>query len=181
MKYIYIDGGARIGESIEIILDKRDELLGCDAYMFECNPLHIDELNKIKNENKKYNFIIRPEAVWVEECEKEFFISVDRWGDLGCTLKSDKREKLDLNNPIKVKCINLSDLVLSFNKEDYIILKLDVEGAEYDILEGMINDNSISMINELYVEFHDMFFNVNSSDLKQKLMNYNIKCDFNWM
>ena len=27
MKYIYIDGGARIGESVEIILDKRIELI----------------------------------------------------------------------------------------------------------------------------------------------------------
>ena len=32
---------------------------------------------------------------------------------------------------------------------------MDVEGVEYDILRNMISDNSISTINDLYVEFHD--------------------------
>lgn len=181
MKYIFIDGGARIGESVEILLDPRPELLGCDAYMFECNPNHITTLNDFKNNNTKYNFIIRDEALWVENTTKDFFISIDRWGDLGCTLKPEKREMLDKTNPLTVQCISLSSFIEQFNQDDYIILKLDIEGAEYDVLEDLIKTNMITKINELYVEFHDMFFNVNSQPLKQKLMEYNIKCDFNWM
>ena len=38
--------------------------------------------------------------------------------------------------------------------EDYIILKLNIEGAEYMILEKMIRDGSIEYINELYCQFH---------------------------
>lgn len=32
MKKIFIDGGARIGESISELLDKRNDLTGCDVY-----------------------------------------------------------------------------------------------------------------------------------------------------
>ena len=181
MKYIYIDGGARIGESIEIILDKRPELLGCDSYLYECNPNHFDTLDDIKKTNLNYNFIIKKEALWVENVEKEFFISVDKWGDLGCTLKPEKREMLDLQNPLTVKCVNINELINTFNDDDYIILKLDVEGAEYDILNHMLDTGTINKINELYVEFHDGFFNVSSSSIKQKLNGTKVKCDFNWM
>jgi len=181
MKYIYIDGGARIGESIEIILDKRDELLGCDVYLFECNPNHIKTLNEIRENNKKYNFIVKQEALWIENCQKEFFISIDKWGDLGCTLKPEKREMLDKKNPLIVNCINFSNFLKTLNEDDYIILKLDVEGAEYDILEHLISEGTINKINELYVEFHDNFFNISSNNLKETLKKHINIYDFNWM
>jgi len=180
MKYIYIDGGARVGESVGIILDKRIELLNCDSYMFECNPSHINTLNELKEKNKNYNFIIKEEALWCENCYKDFYISTDIWGDLGCTLKPEKNESLDRDNPIKVKCIDFSEFLLGFDDDSYIIVKLDVEGAEYEILEHLINTNIITKINELYVEFHDGFFSTNSQTLKEKLTSFNIKCDFNW-
>jgi FkbM family methyltransferase len=159
MKKIFIDGGARIGESISVLLDTREDLIGCDAYLFECNPSHIETLNEISNNNKKYNFIVKNEAIWVEDTNKEFFISIDIWGDLGCTLLPEKTEKLDRNNPLNVKCIDFAKFLNSFSDEDYIVVKLDIEGAEYDVLNYLIDTNTITKINELYVEFHDMFFN----------------------
>ena len=181
MKYIYIDGGARIGESIEILLDKREELKGCDSYLFECNPAHINTLNDIKFNNNNYNFIIKNEALWVENVEKDFYLSIDRWGDLGCTLKPEKQEMLDKQNPLIVNCINFSNFLKTFGDDDYIILKLDVEGAEYDILEHLISEGTIGKINELYVEFHDNFFNANSHNLKEQIKKHINIYDFNWM
>ena len=35
-----------------------------------------------------------------------------------------------------------------------MILKLDVEGAEYDILEKMIRDRSIERLAHLFIEWH---------------------------
>jgi FkbM family methyltransferase len=181
MKKIFIDGGARIGESIEVLLEKREDLKGCDVYLFECNPSHIPTLEEIKNTKKEFNFIVKNEALWVEDIEKDFFISIDQWGDLGCTLLSNKRERLDLENPLRVKCIDITNLLNEFDDNDYVVLKLDIEGAEYEVLRHMLNNNSIEKINELYVEFHDHFFNENSHQLKNELLQKNIKCDFNWM
>ncbi len=74
-----------------------------------------------------------------------------------------KTKKIDIGNKIdnsdcpviKVECIDLSQFLKNLsNHYDEIILKLDVEGAEYDILDKMIKDNSLSCVNKLYCEFH---------------------------
>lgn len=181
MRKIFIDGGARVGESIQELLDKREDLQGCDVYLFECNSDHHKTLNEIKENNKNYNFIVRGEALWNKNGEQSFYISVDQWGDLGCTLDSSKREKLDLQNPRTVKTLRLSDFLDEFNDDDYIVLKLDIEGGEYKVIADLINTNKIKKIDELFVEWHDHFFNMSSQPLKDALTQYNIKINHNWM
>lgn len=180
MRKIYIDGGARIGESLDMFLKHRKDLLGCDVHFFECNDAHLETLLKIKEENKDYNFSIHSEAIWSEDGEMDFFISIDRWGDLGCTLKPEKREKLDLENPKKVKTIDFSSFLNQFNDDDYIIVKLDIEGSEYKVIERLLETKSINKINELYIEWHDIFFDVSSHHLKNELSKLDIKIDNNW-
>lgn len=181
MKKIFIDGGARIGESISELLDKRNDLTGCDVYLFECNSDHYQTLVDIKNTNTKYNFFVRDEALWDANGEQNFYISTDIWGDLGCTLDSSKKEKLDLSNPRKVKTLRLSDFLDNFSEEDYIVLKLDIEGGEYKVISDLINTGKIEKIKELYVEWHDHFFNKTSEPLKEELKKYNIIVNHNWM
>lgn len=183
MKKIFIDGGARIGESIDYFLDKRKDLIGCDVYFFECNSDHLKDLEKIKKTNKNYNFFIKNEAIWIENCEKDFYISIDRWGDLGCTLDKDKTEKLDITNPRKVKTIDISKFIDTIDSNSYIILKLDIEGSEYEVIEHLINTKKIERIKELHVEWHDHFFigKKNSLELKNKLKNYNIILNYEWI
>lgn len=182
MRKIFIDGGARVGESIDELLEKRPDLSGCDVYLFECNCDHHDTLKNICETNKKYNFVLREEAIWDTEGEKDFYISVDIWGDLGCTLDPTKREKLDLESPRLVKTIRLSDFIKTFETDDYIVLKLDIEGAEYRVVSDLINSGAIEMVDELFVEWHDHFFNNSSLGLKDALSNYkHLKVNHNWM
>ena len=122
--------------------------------MFECNSDHKSTLEEISKTNKNYNFIVRDEAIWKENSEMQFYISNDRWGDLGCTLDPSKRESLDLANPRTVKTINFSDFLLSFDEDDYIVVKLDIEGAEYELLNHMLSTNCLEYVNDLFVEFH---------------------------
>lgn len=181
MKKIFIDGGARIGETVEVLLDKREDLKGCDVYLFECNSNHFNTLTELSRTNKNYNFIVKNEAIWVENKVMDFFISTDIWGDLGCTLDPTKRERLDLTNPLKVNAIDFSEFLLSFDKNDYIVVKLDIEGAEYEVIEHILNSGAINMVNELFIEWHDHFFNKSSAELKQKLSTYDIIINHNWM
>lgn len=125
MRKIFIDGGARIGETIYMLLDKRPDLDGCDVYFFECNPNHVNTLKNICETNLKYNFILKEEAIWNKDEFKNFYITNDRWGDLGCTLKPEKKEKMDKDNPLLVKCINFSNFLQQFSEDDYLVVKLD--------------------------------------------------------
>ncbi len=182
MKKIFIDGGARIGETIEHLLEKREDLLGCDAYMFECNSDHNNILNEIAKNNTDYNFIVREEALWKENGEMQFYISNDVWGDCGCTLDPTKNESLDLKNPRTVKTLDFSEFLFTFNQDDYIVVKLDIEGAEYEVVESILNTGAIEMIDELFIEWHDHLFpHKRSHHLKERLSKYDIKIDNNWM
>ncbi len=56
---------------------------------------------------------------------------------------------------INIDCADLSGYIKdNITSDDYLSLKLDVEGAEYQILKKMIEDGSINKVNKLYCEFH---------------------------
>jgi FkbM family methyltransferase len=58
----------------------------------------------------------------------------------------------------RVKCFDLSSFIKDLKDVEVLILKLDIEGAEFQVLEKIINDKSYEKINEMYVEFHERFF-----------------------
>lgn len=65
---------------------------------------------------------------------------------------------------IEVPCINLSSFVRRMSRRyRSIVLKLDIEGAEYEILEMMLDDGTIDIIDTLYCEFHVGKMDVSSS------------------
>lgn len=56
---------------------------------------------------------------------------------------------------IEAECVDLSD-VIRWAKDSYskIILKLDIEGAEYDVLDKLLAENLVGCLNRIYCEFH---------------------------
>jgi FkbM family methyltransferase len=62
---------------------------------------------------------------------------------------------LDKNKYFLVETIDFSEyLSVHFKKDDYIVVKMDIEGKEYDVLEHLIETGNISFINKLYCEWH---------------------------
>lgn len=98
-------------------------------------------------------------AAWIEDGEVDF--TIDPIDADGSTLIPEKR--VDFNGTIDnencphilVPCVDLSDYVrAAAERYSKISLKLDIEGAEYAILEKMISEGTISLIETLYCEFH---------------------------
>ena len=59
---------------------------------------------------------------------------------------------------VDVPCIDFSRIIRSYRDTDNIIVKMDIEGAEYDVLEKLIADGTIHYINHLAVEWHSRCF-----------------------
>ena len=58
-----------------------------------------------------------------------------------------------------VEVINFSSfLKKTVTVDDYVIIKMDIEGSEFAVLDKLIQDNSIDFVNDLYVEFHERNF-----------------------
>ena len=80
----------------------------------------------------------------------------------------------------EVSCFDFSKFIQeNFSKEDNIIIKMDIEGSEYDVLEKMIEDGTIEFVNHLAVEWHARFFTnkeetqIREEKLIEKLKTYN--------
>jgi len=57
---------------------------------------------------------------------------------------------------IEVESLDLSQWILdNFDVDDFIVLKMDIEGAEYEVLPKMVKDGSIAYINHAFIEWHD--------------------------
>lgn len=207
---VFIDCGARKGENFHWdgvtknsgVLSKdlricggrglpfrQDNFLNSEIHMFEPNSeMWSEERHNTAREVSRY-----ASAVYVHECaawtkneEKDLFVSVDQWGDCGTSLCKDKLEKLDISNPKLVPCIDFCEFINSnFDVNDDVVVKFDIEGAEYDILPKMIQDEEcISKIDSLFVEWHGNFFPAKHSyfypEFMTKVNQFNKKYQFHY-
>lgn len=156
MKKVFIDAGGYTGDTIKLFIEQYPNALDFDCiHCFEPNPAFkplLQAPNLAPFAGEKYFF--HPDAVWVSDCELNFYLAEN---PLGSSLLKEKggRSNLDRANPIKVNAINFSKwLKENFNKDDFIVLKLDIEGAEYPVLRKMVDEGTIYYINDLYVDWH---------------------------
>ena len=173
---IFIDAGANDGSSVELFRKAFKDHDEYDIYSFEPN---LEFENKLKEKDIHYSM----SAVWIFDGEVEFYVDSNR-RMLGSTLIKEKTTgALDRGNPSVVKCIDFDQWIrYTFKKTDYIIVKLDIEGAEWKVLDKMIEGGSIEYIDELYGEWHVGKVGKSINDLNQmknNLKEYGLKM-LNW-
>jgi FkbM family methyltransferase len=149
MRKIFIDCGAHDGCSVRKfrkLYDRKKEYM---IYSFE---VELDFLSFFENISN-HTFINK--AVWIRDGKKEFYRSKEFLQAGSTLIKKKKSGELDKKHPIIVKTIDFSKWISdTFSKDDYIILKMDIEGAEYQVIPKMIKDGTFSYINELWIEWH---------------------------
>lgn len=162
-KKIFIDAGAHLGESIEYFLKSnipdKDKF---EIHSFEAHPWNFKKLKKKYNKHTKINCYNC--AIWDKNEEKINFYQRKNfnYNASSSLLKNKKTGNLDTLNPIFIKSIDFSKFILkNFKINDYIILKMDIEGAEYKVLEKMFQDGSINYINIILIEFHNLKVDIN--------------------
>ena len=138
----FIDCGANIGQSIEWA-QKTFHGYNLKIDSFEPLPLNIEVLNE------KYlsqeNITIHPKAISTTNSTQRFYCQ--NWGArTGSSLVEGKRSATD--GYIDVETIDLAEwLNLNINKDEIAILKIDIEGSEYEIMPEIIkNKDKIKMV-----------------------------------
>lgn len=150
MNRYFIDCGAHCGESILAAKQRfGDDII---TISFEPIPGLAKQLQEIHKDNPTIN--IQNSAVWINNEVKKFHLS-EEYTDGSSLL--DSLNNLREEHSIKIPCFDLSTWISeTFDENDYLILKLDIEGAEYEVLNKMIKDKTINLIDEFWGEWHDM-------------------------
>lgn len=139
------DLGANVGLVTKKLLEA-----GCFVYAFEPDPEAFKELEKIKSPRLS----VRNVAVWTNEGKTKLFRHRD-WklskSHTSSSLISDK-SNVDDENSVVVNTIDISDLVIGLKGTK--LMKMDVEGAEYKILNYWLRNSLINQFSSIYCEFH---------------------------
>lgn len=144
---IFIDCGAWTGDSIK---EFEKHYTGYEIYGFECESRVRKRLRRLSRETG-FHFIEK--AVWIRDENVNLYLGHKR--SQSSSLLLSKKRYIDETVFTEVEAIDFSKwIVESFDKDDYIICKMNIEGAEYDVLEKMVSDNSIDYIDKLFISWH---------------------------
>lgn len=180
---IFIDCGFHHGEGLRSFIESKVIDNETIIYAFEPNPA-CNLINRAKIIIQQYNVLLHciDRAVWISDGEIEFlqedhtksqtgsphdgYSNIDGWGS---SLKEVNSNHPGYCDSINVKCLDFSKFLQRLPKA-YITCKMDIEGSEYAVLRHLINQGTISKINELYIEFHARFIEKESNESEIELI-----------
>jgi FkbM family methyltransferase len=167
MKY-FLDFGGHHGEGMMHFIDEYKIDKDWVIYTFEPNKLTFDVLKNIKY--KDCNITPINKGIWVKDTVLTFkpettsesyggnedgagstFIDLNDWniknnGNYGAGT---------FDKTYDVEVVDVSNLIRGLIDVEFLLVKMDIEGSEYAVLRKMIDDDTISIVNDIYVEFHD--------------------------
>lgn len=165
---VLIDLGANCGNSYMIFkkqfLRRREHF---EYYLFEPNPYLIDSyLSELVKRERGVSLI--EAAGWTQDGTTDFYLDSNE-SKKECDPDSNRNPRgassifKDKYHPRSGKKITV--LTIDMNKwmlenvrpEDYCVLKIDIEGAEYELLRHLMVHGAMKLVDELYVEFHEPY------------------------
>jgi len=144
---VVLDLGSNYGDVLKGL-----QSCGCKVHAFEPHPFFYNYVKELYGENE--NFIISNKAAWTRNEERNFYFKRSRDAkNGGATLMSEKTNILDPYLFDVVECFDISEYINKIGHVD--ILKIDVEGAEYEILYSVLKSEAYKNVKSIYVEDHE--------------------------
>lgn len=168
-RYVYIIGGAHEGERINVF--KKKAIYSAhpwEIFAIEANPYVIKKIPKASDT------VIMNKAIWFQDGKIKFYFCPQNDSLSSVYEKNYIKKYLRAEDavavPILIESIDFGQwLKRNFNINDYIVVSLDIEGAEYEVLDKMIRDNTIQYIDVLLVEFHPGIAGKSENDINELL------------
>ncbi|MDW9518578.1 FkbM family methyltransferase [Sinorhizobium meliloti] len=168
LRQIYIDLGANVGDTIESYRQKNPDAF---VYGFEPNPRLAQQLRARFSDS---GVIIFEKAAWILDGIRSFYLG----HDLSSTLIDGKRPMPDYpefeityQEHVLVETIDIARWLLeTFTKDVRITMKIDIEGAEYKLLQRMLDTDAVDLVDEIYCEFHHDRFPSVTAETHQRIV-----------
>lgn len=163
---IYIDLGCFDGDSILKFyghhIPKNWQVFG-----FDPNPRYLKIWQAIV---ETYPFCIFDTGIaWIEDTIMPFTVRPEN-SPYGSTAIQDK---VDWGNGeiIETHAFNFSEWLKQFKGYEEVIVKFDIEGSEFAVLEKMIEDRTIYIPTMIYIEWHHSKMGGRSTEYDKRRLN----------
>jgi len=134
------------------------------VYAFEANPQHSPTLTKLERQFKNLQ-VIKETALWTHESTVELMIPTMYDPPEGSTqapnphqgasLLGSHRDLAKGMKKVSVPTIDFSAWVREHIKAtDFVMMKMNMEGAEYEVLRKMIWEGTLNLVNKAWIWFH---------------------------
>jgi len=150
-KRVFIDLGAYNGDTIMAFMKLVPNAAEYDMYAFECEPKNLKALRDNLKEyetrcGKLYNTIeVIPACAGTENK----IMSLYRDGVSGRLVEPGA------NSGVEVQVIDFAGWLLTKTSiEHFVVLKMDIEGAEFDLLARLVDVGAIEFVDKLQLETH---------------------------
>lgn len=157
MRKAFIDLGANTG-GVSSQFAKDD--LDLEIFAFEPNPELEPNLEAVKAWlGERFNYFLV--AAWIRDGEINLYKSDHPMAStvLEGKIEPDGWNPIDYSSFTSVRCIDISTWIDEhFQIGDDVIMKIDVEGAEYQIMQKMIYDGTIFKVRKIICEWHPTLF-----------------------
>lgn len=147
MRKIFLDIGAYIGDSVDFFLRHHPLSEDFEIFSFECDKRNLSILK-----SKALPTKVIEAAAWSSGGVKHYYFGKDDGGSL---YPDKKTGGVHPRQYYPVRTIDLARFIkINFHSDDYIILKLNCEGAEYEIIPHLKNKGVLDWVNLLFVQWH---------------------------
>ncbi len=168
-KGLFLDCGSNIGQGFNFFRSHFIQEF-FDYELFEPNPNCIPFLQKIKS-NLDFNIIIHPYALSDHDGVAKFYgLSEPSSGGLlsqgGSVLPEHNSATYTSDNAKAIEVITLDFakfLKNKLNKYTTIVIKMDIEGGEYLVLEHLLSEGLFPKVHSIFCEFHSQYMSEEES------------------
>lgn len=148
-----------------------------EVHAFEANPaltdVLVEALDVVTGEHKIN--LYTETAAWTYDGTIDFYLDTINenrhfWGS---SLKADHPDVIKSGSQKKeVKCRDIASMIQEYSPDDFVLVKMDVEGAEYELILDFLKKDVFKLIDKMAVEFHaDQNPYQNSQDLLIDIVN----------
>lgn len=138
-----------------------DLIVTSEIFLFEANPYFNTELVEAKERYDALGIkitIFLSTVVDIKDGTRTFYLDSvntdnDFWGS--STHASHPDAVASRSNGTELSAINISRWLLTNSlPRDFVVVKMDIEGAEYEVIPHMVEMSTWTVLDYLYVEWH---------------------------
>jgi len=176
-KCVFIDLGAAGGNTFNSFLNnKYGPVANCanngdwEAFLVEANPVFNNQLSQLEMQYPGKVHSLGGKAAYMCKGKTTFFVDNDPTHNYwGSNMEGGAHGASDWEHPnhmrdqnvvnkgtnVTVPCVNVPQLIYENSiPADYVIVKMDIEGAEWDIVPCLSRSQAVGSLDALYMEVH---------------------------